>query len=200
MAKPAPSAVYDPVAKALHWLIALAVIGMLAVGWIMVGLPNGPEKFALFQWHKSIGITVLLLALVRLAWRLKHPAPLLPSTMPGWEKFAAHAGHFLLYALMIGMPLVGWVVVSTSPLNLPTMFYGFFQWPHLPVLSTLENRKEINDLAAWAHGVAAWIFVALIVGHAAAAWKHHLINRDNVLLRMMPKALTGFLNRLRGQK
>lgn len=195
-----PSRSYDPVAKTLHWLIALAIIGMLALGWIMADLPNGPEKFSLFQWHKSIGLTILVLALMRLTWRLKHAAPPLPASMPTWEKLAAHAGHFLLYVLMIGMPLAGWAIVSTSSLGLPTMFYGLFSWPHLPIGSTPEGKKTIHDLAAWAHGVAAWVLAVLIVGHAAAAWKHHLINRDDVLTRMAPKFAISFLNRLRGQK
>ena len=194
------NAVYDPVARALHWLIALAIIGMLPLGWIMESLPNGADKFALFQLHKSIGITILLLALLRLIWRWRHPPPPLPEHMPGWEKTAAHAGHVLLYMLMIGMPLVGWVIVSASPLNLPTILYGVIPWPHLPILPDLDNKKEIGHMAAKVHAYLAWVIVVVAVLHIAAAWKHHLINRDDVLTRMAPGFLTGFLNRIRGKK
>lgn len=195
-----PPARYDPVAKTLHWLIALAIIGMLAAGWIMTSLPNGSTKFTIYQMHKSAGITVLLLALFRLVWRLTHRPPPLPGTMRSWEKLAAHGTHLLLYALMIGMPLVGWVIVSASPLNLPTMLYGVIPWPHLPVLPELPNKKEISHMAATVHGYLAWVILAVAVLHAAAAWKHHLIDRDDVLTRMAPGFLTNFLNRLRGRR
>lgn len=189
---------YTAVAKTLHWLIALAIIGMLALGWIMTSLPNGPDKFSLFQWHKSIGITILLLSFARLGWRLTHTAPLLPLAMPRWEKIAAKATHVLFYILIIGMPLTGWIIVSSSPLNLPTMLYGVIPWPHLPVLPELENKKEIGHVFGAIHGYLAYVIAGLLVLHIAAAWKHHLIDRDDILIRMAPKFLTGFLNRLRG--
>lgn len=200
MAAKAPSVQYDPVAKALHWLIAIAIVAMLAIGWIMTSMDNSSAKFTLFQLHKSIGITILLLALFRLGWRFTHRPPPLPDTMAGWEKVAANGTHVLLYALMIGMPLLGWVIVSASPLNLPTLLYGVVPWPHLPLIPEMENKREIGHLAGAAHYYLAWVLLALFLGHAGAAWKHHLFNRDDVLTRMAPKFMHGILNRIRGQK
>jgi cytochrome b561 len=188
---------YNAVAKFLHWVIALAIVGMLALGWIMTSMPNAPSKFALFQWHKSIGITILLLSLFRLIWRLMHKAPPLPVTMPDWEKFAAQATHFLFYVLMIGMPLTGWIMVSASPI--PTILYGVVPWPNLPVLPDLENKRAIGHFFGGAHGFAAYILAALLVLHIGAAWKHHLFNRDDVLLRMAPRFMHPLLNKIRGR-
>jgi cytochrome b561/polyisoprenoid-binding protein YceI len=188
---------YTAGAKILHWLIALLIIGMLAVGWTMNSLPNGTLKFSLFQWHKSFGITVLLLSLCRLVWRLTHPAPPLPSDMPGWEKFAARATHVLFYVLIIAMPLLGWVMVSASPLGLPTILFGVIPWPHLPVIPTLENKKEVGHMAAEAHGFLAYALAGLLVLHVGAALKHHFIAKDDILTRMAPKFLTPLLNALR---
>jgi cytochrome b561 len=198
---PKAIASYNAVAKGLHWLIAAAIVGMLALGWIMTDLPKGdPLQFPLFQWHKSIGITILLLSLVRLGWRLVHPAPPLPKGMPHWESLAARATHILFYVAMIGMPFAGWVMVSTSSLNLPTMLYGLVEWPNLPILPTLENKKQIGHLFSDLHSLGAYALAALLVLHIGAAWKHHLIDRDDVLLRMAPKFLTRTLNCVRGQK
>jgi cytochrome b561 len=191
---------YDRVAKFLHWLIALAIIGMLALGWIMSSMPNAPGKFALFQWHKSIGITILLLSLIRLAWRLMHPPPALPAAMPRWEKYAANLTHSLFYVLMIGMPFLGWIMVSASKMNIPTMLYGFIPWPHLPVIPTLDNKDAIGHTAGQMHGLLAYVLAGLIVLHIGAASKHHLIERNDVVLRMAPRPLHGILNWMRGQK
>jgi cytochrome b561 len=191
---------YDRIARFLHWLIALAIICMLAAGWIMVRLPNGDAKFNIIQLHKSVGITILLLALFRLGWRLWHKPPALPRAMPGWEKFAATGTHWLLYALMIGMPLLGWIMVSASPLGLPTILYGVIPWPHLPVLPDLPDKGHISHIAGKLHNFFAWVLAILVAGHIAAAWKHHLFNRDDVLTRMAPGFMVSFLQRLRGQK
>jgi len=194
------SASYTRTAKILHWLIAIAILAMLAIGWSFDFLPNGETKFFLFQLHKSIGITILLLSLVRLGWRLAHRAPPLPASMPAWEQKAAHIGHILLYVVMIGMPLSGWAMVSSSPRNIPTILYGVLSWPHLPILSTLDNKKEVSHMFSNIHGVTAYILAALVAGHAAAALKHHFIARDDILLRMTPRFCARFLNFLRGQK
>lgn len=188
---------YNTVAKCLHWIIALAIIAMLVIGWTMTNIENGPAKFALFQWHKSIGITILLLSIFRLIWRLTHKTPPLPSTMPDWEKYAAEIVHFLFYVLIIGIPLTGWILISTSPY--PTLFYGLFPWPNLPVLPNLESKKEIGDSFAQIHAVLAYLTVVLLVLHVGAAWKHHLFDHDDVLLRMAPRLLHPLLNKIRGQ-
>lgn len=189
---------YDSVAKFLHWVIAAMILGLIVLGWVMNDLPRtDPLKFSLFQWHKSIGITVLLLSLFRLYWRMAHPVPP-PPAGPAWENKASKAVVVLFYILMVGVPLLGWAVVSASPLNIPTTLYGYIPWPHLPILPTLENKKEIGKLLGDAHGFLANSFLALLALHVGAALKHHFVARNDVLTRMSPKFMTGFLNRLRG--
>ncbi|MBV8061306.1 MAG: cytochrome b/b6 domain-containing protein [Alphaproteobacteria bacterium] len=190
---------YNVVAKTLHWLIGLAILGMLALGWIMTDMPNtDPAKFSLFQLHKSIGVSILLLALVRIGWRLTHAAPALPATAKPWEIKLAHGTHYLLYALMIIMPITGWVVISTSTFKLRTLLFSIVPWPAIPYLGDLENKKEIHDLFGDAHGIIAYVIAAFVALHAAAALKHHFINRDDILLRMAPRFLHGLLKRLNG--
>ena len=193
------AASYTRTAKILHWLIAGTILFMLALGWSLDLLPKGETKFFFLQLHKSIGITILLLSLVRLGWRLVHQAPPLPVSMLAWEKKAAAVVHVLLYVLMIGLPLSGWALVSASPRNIPTILFGVLPWPHLPVLSTLENKKEIAGRLGDVHAAVAVMLAVLIAAHVAAALKHHFIVRDDVLLRMTPRFCTGFLNRLRGR-
>lgn len=192
---------YNSVAKFLHWTIALAVLSMIALGYVMNDLPRtDPSKFTLFQIHKSIGITILLLSLFRLYWRLSHPVPPLPATMPRWEKILANMNFYLFYVLMIGVPLLGWAVVSASPLNLPTILYGFIPWPHLPILPTMDNKKEIAETLGDIHGTLAYAILGLLALHVGGALKHHFVEHDNVLTGMTPNFINGFLNRLRGQK
>jgi len=207
MPKEKNSSSYDSVAKTLHWLIAFAIVAMLIIGWTMTNLPKGdPLKFPLFQWHKSVGITILLLSLFRLIWRLTHKAPPLPDNMPGWEKFAARATHAIFYILIIGMPLVGWAIVSTSPLNLPTFLYRIppwfdgIPWPNLPILPGLSNKGEIGHMLGAAHSYGAWIVAILLVLHVGAAHKHHWLDRDDVLTRMAPGPIARLLDRMRGKK
>jgi len=189
---------YDNVAKTLHWIIALAIVLMLALGWIMDDF-KGSLKFSAVQLHKSLGITILFLSLGRLGWRLTHHFPTLLKTMTLWERRAASSVHVLFYILIISMPLTGWVMVSASPLNIPTMLYGYIPWPHLPILPTLENKRAIGHFFRGIHGYLAYLMAGLIVLHAGAAWKHHLVNRDDVLLRMAPGFMRQALKKLRGQ-
>jgi cytochrome b561 len=192
---------YSGVAKFLHWLIALAILGMIALGYSMEHLVprTDPFKFTLFQWHKSIGITILLLSFVRVVWRFTHPRPPLPDTMKLWEKFLADAVVVCFYVLMIGIPFIGWAVVSVSPLNIPTLLYGVVPWPHLPVLPDLKNKKELGDVLAMGHGYLAYSVLGLLCLHVGGALKHHFVTRDDVLLRMAPNFVHRFLNFLRGQ-
>ncbi len=179
---------YTKVAITLHWVIALSIICLIVAGLVMSEDDLLPKalRFQTFQLHKSLGLTVLVLSSVRLFWRLTHTPPPLPPGMKAWEKFAASATHWAFYGLMFALPFSGWALVSTSPWGLPTIWFGLFEWPHLPILSTLENKTEINDLAGETHEVLAWIAIALICLHIGAALKHHVINRDDVLTRMLP--------------
>lgn len=179
---------YNAVAVALHWLTVLAILLLLAMGWVMTSLPLGsPLQFTLFQLHKSVGMTVLALTLFRLVWRLAHRPPPLPDSMGPLERLVAHLGHFGLYALLLGLPLIGWGVVSTSPYNIPTVLYGLIPLPHLAFLADLADRQALNKLLENGHGLAAYLLTALVVGHAAAALRHHFLLKDDVLARMLPR-------------
>lgn len=178
---------YGSVAVTLHWLIALAIIGMLILGKYMADLPNSdPSKFDLIQLHKSFGISILALSVLRLMWRLVNKVPPLPAQMPAWERYAAHASHFLLYVLMIGIPLSGWAMVSASPLGIPTIWFGQFEIPHLPGLQGLADQHAAEDQLKEVHELLGNLMIGLLLIHVGAALKHHLWDRDDVLTRMLP--------------
>jgi cytochrome b561 len=181
---------YTGVAIALHWLMALGVVALIVIGLSMTHLGLAPAtKFKLYQLHKSIGVTILLAALLRLAWRLTHRPPALPD-MPPLERFAAQAAHVLLYLWLLALPLTGWAVVSASPFNLPTVLYGVLPWPHLPIFADLADKAPVYRSLKLIHAALAWALIALIAGHAGAALRHHFILRDGVLARMSPFAKT----------
>jgi cytochrome b561 len=173
---------YDRVAMTLHWVMAALILGLMVAGFVMIGLkPGSAEQFRMYQLHKSVGVTVFVLTLLRLGWRLGHKPPPLPQAMPEWEKLVAHAGHWGLYGLMLAMPLVGWAVVSTSPYNIPTTLYGVVPLPHLPL------PRGLNDMAKLAHLAGSLVMIAVLVGHVGAALRHHLLLKDEVLVRMLPR-------------
>jgi len=177
---------YHLVAIILHWVIALGILVLIAMGLAMTHLGLAPLlKFQLYQLHKSIGITVLLAVLLRLAWRLSHRPPPLPA-MPPLEKAAAEGTHGMLYLLMLVIPLTGWALVSVSPFNLPTVLYGLVPWPHLPVFPDLVNKAEVEAVVKFIHGKLAWALTAIVALHAGAALRHHFILRDGILRRMLP--------------
>lgn len=186
----AAGARYTSVAIALHWLIALMVIGQLAGGIYMHKLPDDQAelKFQLYQLHKSFGISILLLTVVRLFWRLTHKAPPLPEKMAGWEKFLARGAHFGFYVLLIALPLVGWAVVSSSPLadSVQTYLFGIVHWPHLPFFEGVADRKALSREIAEIHEYLAFAMIGLIGLHVAAAFKHQVVDRDEVLSHMAP--------------
>lgn len=194
---------YGAVAKFLHWTIGLGILGMIALGWYMNDLPlTDPLKFTLFQLHKSVGVTILLLGLFRLGWRLTHPVPLLPANMAAWEAHAAKIVVKAFYVLMIVIPLLGWAVVSASPRNIPTFLYGLVPWPHLPLLPDMELdvKKRVAEKLGDVHAVLAYSVLAFLALHVGGALKHHFIKRDDVLIGMAPNFLVGLLNWLRGKK
>ena len=182
-----PTTRYGAVAIGLHWLIALGILALIAVGLTMTHAQLSPmAKFQLFQLHKSIGITVLFAVVLRALWRLTHRPPPLPDAMPPLERKAAEGAHAALYAFLFFLPLTGWALVSASPFNIPTVLYGVIPWPHLPVLSTLEDKAPVEHALKLVHGYAAWLLIALGLIHAGAALRHHFILRDGILRRMLP--------------
>ncbi|MCJ2034955.1 cytochrome b [Methylobacterium sp. J-068] len=191
-ARPAAPLRYTRVAIALHWLTALAVLGLIGIGLVMThGDLTAIRRFQLYQWHKSVGITVLGLSLLRLGWRLSHRPPPLPAALPRRERGGAHLAHLLLYALTLGLPLVGWALVSASPFNLPTMLFGTVPWPHLPVLPEMANKAAVEAWLKDIHAWGAWFLIALLLLHVGAALRHHWVLRDDTLRRMLPRLPLG---------
>ena len=170
---------YDGFAKLLHWLIALAVIILICVGWYMADLRPSPDKIRLYVTHKSLGLTVLALMTIRALWRLSHQPPPLPQTIPAWQRSASMFSHLLLYVMLFMMPLSGWLMNSAS--GFPAKWFGLFKVPNL-------IARDSSALELWqdVHFYSAWILMTLIFVHIAAALKHHFIDRDSVLLRMLP--------------
>ncbi|WP_178392149.1 cytochrome b [Burkholderia sp. SRS-W-2-2016] len=163
---------------ALHWLIALGIIGLLALGLYMVGLPKGlPVKATLINLHKSLGLTVFLLVLLRIVARgVLHRPPLPP--MPPWQRAAARITQVLLYVSMVAMPLAGYLGSSFNRYG--TRFWGIL----LPKWGW--DDPQLRELFFGIHTFFAWLLIALIVLHVAGALKHQLIDRDNLLARMLP--------------
>lgn len=192
MTAEARGARYSTLAIVLHWTIAALIILQIILAGRMEG--RTPEAFAVVQFHKSIGITVLLLSLVRLAWRLLHPPPPEPEALARWERTLSTGVHWAFYAVMIGMPLTGWIMVSTSRIVLPTLLFGTIAWPHVPGLAELAPaaKKPWHDLSLAGHGLiikGAYVLIAL---HVAGALKHQLFGREEpVLSRMAPGAVSG---------
>jgi cytochrome b561 len=178
---------YSAVAILLHWTIAALVLVNIVIG-LKASTLKGLALFDLLQWHKSFGITVLILSLARLAWRLVNPPPPYPAHMPAWERAAAAATHWGFYLLIIGLPLTGWIVVSASPLNIPTLLFKTVPWPFIGAVHTLPmaQRQGLETLMGGVHAALAWAAIVLIVLHVGAALKHHIWNRDVVLWRMTP--------------
>jgi cytochrome b561 len=190
---------YHKVAMSLHWLMAVLILTNLAIGISFGFIEMGPTKFWLFQFHKSIGITVLLLTVVRIAWRLGAGAPAEPP-MPAWQRWAANIVHFLLYFLMLAIPFTGWVMVSYSPLKLPTLLFWTIPWPHLPVLDPNADMKAVAGQAKLLHQYLAYSMIGLWLMHVGAALQHHFILKDTVILRMTPRFLEKTLRWVRGER
>ncbi|HEU4459007.1 MAG TPA: cytochrome b [Methylibium sp.] len=174
---------YSGTAIALHWLLALMILGSLGLGYYMTGLPFSPERLKFYNWHKWAGITILVLSLARLAWRLTHRPPALPAaverSMPGWQTRAYHATHWAMYALFFAVPLAGWAYSSMA--GFPIVWFGV-----LPLPDFVPVDKEFAKVFKPVHAVLAYTLLALIVLHVAAALKHHLVDRDGLLVRMRP--------------
>jgi cytochrome b561 len=175
----AGGAEYSRAAVGLHWIAAALIIGNLAFGLYMVDLPLTPAKLKYYSWHKWAGVTIFLVSALRLLWRLTHPSPALPSSMPAWQRTAANASHHVLYLLFFAAPLSGWLFSSAA--GFPTVYFGV-----LPIPDLLAKNKELADILKLVHRSLNYALVALVVMHIAAAIKHHVVDRDDVLARMLP--------------
>jgi cytochrome b561 len=167
---------FHPFARVLHWLMSIMILTMLFVGAGMVTSVEAKHAW-LLSIHRPLGITIFILALIRLGFRLTHKAPPLPADMPEWQKLAAHGSHWMLYGLMIAMPLIGWGMLSAG--NFPVTLWSGFQLP--PILPAGPT------LYAWlreAHRYLAWLFFLTFLAHMGAALMHGLIRRDGVLESM----------------
>jgi cytochrome b561 len=171
---------YTATAKTLHWLIAVLLLGLLGLGFYMHDLPLSPEKLKLYSWHKWAGVTVFLLVIVRLAWRVTHRPPPLPSGMPRVQQWAAHAGHFVLYLLMLAIPLSGWLMSSAK--GFQTVWFGV-----LPLPDLVGKDLVLGDQLLTVHQVLNLALIAVVIGHIGAALKHHFVDKDDVLTRMLPR-------------
>lgn len=179
---PAPRR-YTGVAISLHWLLALSLVGIFSVGFYMSGLPFSPQRLKLYNWHKWAGVTILILSAIRLVWRLTHKPPALPQAvtlgMPSWQLQAYHATHVLMYALFFIVPLVGWAYSSAA--GFPIVLFGV-----LPLPDFVSASKPLAEMIKPWHQITAYSLAALVLLHVAAAIKHHFIDKDGLLLRMMP--------------
>lgn len=177
-------ATYGAAQRAFHWIMAILVIGMLILGKYIHGLDadnpaEAPIKSGLGGLHKATGMLILFLVALRIGWTLANVKPALPSSVPSWQRIASRVSHVLLYVLMVCMPVSGYVM--SSYVQRPVDFYGLFRIPPLPVEKSIDMARSIFDI----HEIMAGILATLIVIHLGAALKHHFIDRDNVLRRML---------------
>ena len=175
----------------LHWLSALFVIYQLTSGFWMVSAIKISHlrmiAWRVYQTHKSIGISLLLLWFVRVAWRTTHPPPNHQHLLKKWEHYAATTVHYTLYLLLIFTPLTGWLMTSTSPLKIPTLLFGWLYWPHIPWESQIITRQSLYLASKALHQSAAWLIAGLITLHASAALKHHFIDKSSILTSILPR-------------
>jgi cytochrome b561 len=174
---------YSTVAIVLHWLLALVILCIFAVGVYMSDLPISPQRLKLYNYHKWAGICFLALTTLRLLWRLTHRPPALPASielaMPNWQSKAYHATHFALYALFFAVPLIGWAYSSAA--GFPVVLFGV-----LPLPDFMAVDKEFAKVIKGVHGIAAFSLIALAGLHIAAAIKHHFYDKDGLISRMLP--------------
>jgi cytochrome b561 len=174
---------YTATAILLHWLLAVVVLGLFGMGLYMTDLPFSPQRLKLYNWHKWAGMSFLILSLLRLVWRLAHRPPALPAevsqAMPSWQTRAYHATHHLLYGLFFAVPVAGWAYSSAA--GFPIVLFG-----QLPLPDLLAVNKDLAEQIKPLHEWLAFALVGLAGLHIAAALKHHWLDRDGLLLRMLP--------------
>ncbi len=170
---------YTRTAITLHWAVALLIFSTFPLGLYMADLPLSPLKLRLFSYHKWIGVTIFLLAVLRVSWRATHRPPSLIETMPHWEKLAAQTVHYLLYVLIVIIPLSGWLMSSAK--GIQTVYFGV-----LPLPDLIAKNKELGDTLTEVHESLNFFMAGLVLLHIAGALKHHFIEHDATLARMLP--------------
>ena len=174
---------YTATAIVLHWLLAVVVLGLFGMGLYMADLPFSPQRLKLYNWHKWAGMCFLILSVLRLLWRLAHRPPALPvevsQAMPSWQTRAYHATHHLLYVLFFAVPVAGWAYSSAA--GFPIVLFG-----QLPLPDLLAVNKDLAEQIKPLHELLAFALVGLAALHMGAALKHHWLDRDGLLLRMLP--------------
>jgi cytochrome b561 len=170
---------YSAVAQIFHWVIAGLIVTQFTLAWMADDLPLGMHKLALLARHKSFGMTVLMLAVLRLIWRLFNRPPELPVGMAPIERLLARATHVLFYVLLFAMPLTGWLMSSAK--NYSVSWFGWFTWPNL-----IGKSDQSFELLKSTHEILSWLLLSIAVLHILAALKHHFWNKDDVLKRMLP--------------
>ncbi|TBR10783.1 MAG: cytochrome b [Rugosibacter sp.] len=172
------STTYTGTAIAFHWLIALLILAVFPLGVYMHELPLSPTKLQLYSYHKWLGITVLMLAILRVLWRASHRPPALPASLPRWQQITTHAVHHSLYLLLLFIPLSGWLMSSAK--GFQTVWFGVFPLPDL-----IAKDKALGDLLQEIHEVLNFTLLGLVSLHILAVLKHHFINRDGIFARML---------------
>lgn len=170
---------YTTTAIVLHWLMALGLISTFALGLYMTGLSLSPDKLKLYSWHKWTGVSLFLVVLMRLGWRLLHPVPALPDSVPPLLRLVSAVTHWVLYGLMVTIPVTGWLMSSAK--GFQTVWFGV-----LPLPDLLAKDKALGDALLTVHETLNFTLLAIVLLHVAAALKHHFFDRDVVLVRMLP--------------
>jgi cytochrome b561 len=168
---------YGSVAIFLHWIMAILIVGLLVLGIVMTRIPISLFKLKLYGWHKEYGVLVLMLVMLRIVWRIGNKNPSL-AELPLWERLAARGVHWGFYFFMLALPLSGWLLTSAA--GLPVSFFGLFLLPDL-IAANEDKRMLLTEVHKW----LAYGLIATFCGHVCAALKHHFINKDDIMRRML---------------
>ncbi len=160
--------------------MALLIFIAFPLGLILGELPLSPLKLKLFTWHKGLGITILLLAVLRILWRITHPPPALPAELPRWQHRSSQGVHYFLYALIVAIPLSGWLMSSAK--GVQTVWFGM-----LPLPDLIAKNKELGGMLKNLHTSLNYTLLGLVLLHLAAVVKHQWVNHDSILVRMLPR-------------
>jgi len=171
---------WGPTSQLLHWTVVLLVVALAVLGLFMVDLPNTPQKIRLYALHKSLGLTVLALMAIRLAWRVHAGAPQPVAGTPRWQERAASLTHGALYVLLLVQPLTGWLFNSAA--GFPLQWFGVVNLPRIAA-----KDPALRELAGLLHEGGFWLLLVLVIVHAGAAFYHHLFQHDATLTRMLPR-------------